>query len=95
MIKYKFDNQQHNVGYWVWSVWIMNIFNYKDEDIPRYAIFNGNIKCCFCNCKKKKKRSQKLSLSVALELKINNIVLALWSMCGNRDKLRQNICVTG
>ena len=72
----------------------MNIFNYKDEDIPRYAIFNGNIKCCFCNCKKKK-RSQKLSRSVALELKINNIVLALWSMCGNRDKLRQNICVTG
>ena len=44
---------------------------------------------------KKKKRSQKLSRSVALELKINNIVLALWSMCGNRDKLRQNICVTG
>ena len=44
---------------------------------------------------KKKKRSQKLSRSVALELKINNIVPALWSMCGNRDKLRQNICVTG
>ena len=43
----------------------------------------------------KKKRSQKLSRSVALELKINNTVLALWSMCGNRDKLRQNICVTG
>ena len=44
---------------------------------------------------KKKKRSQKVSRSVALELKINNIVLTLWSMCGNRDKLRQNICVTG
>ena len=44
---------------------------------------------------KKKKRSQKVSRSVALELKINDIVLALWSMCGNRDKLRQNICVTG
>ena len=42
-----------------------------------------------------KKRSQKLSRSIALELKINNIVPALWSMCGNRDKLRQNICVTG
>ena len=43
----------------------------------------------------KKKKSQKLSRSVALELKINNIVPALWNMCGNRDKLRQNICVTG
>ena len=28
----------------------------------------------------KKKRSQKLSRSVALELKINNIVPALWSI---------------
>ena len=42
----------------------------------------------------KKKRSQKLSRSVALELKINNIFPALWSICGNPDKLRQNICVT-
>ena len=41
----------------------MNIFNYKDEDIPRYAILNGNIKCCFCNCNKKKKISKTQSLS--------------------------------
>ena len=49
----------------------MGIFNHKGEDFPRYALFKGNLKYCFCN-RSKKKSSQKLSRSVALELDQRN-----------------------